>query len=96
MCAYVCVCACVRACRGAFFSWGWLGKSLRGWYLAAFKHRDATRVARSFFGEARQSEAERTEVLLTPLRDALLLNSSYICDEKTRTRRDGSDRADPV
>lgn len=54
---------------------------LRGWYLQP-KHRDATRVARSFLVSTAVRGKEKTEVLFTPLRDALL-NCFYICEVKT-------------
>lgn len=48
VCVRVFVCVCARA-LGCILV-GVVGKRLRDWYLQP-KHRDATRVARSFFGE---------------------------------------------
>lgn len=45
---------------------------------------------------ARQSEAEKTEVLLTPLRDALLDGFPVCLWGEDASWHHGSDRADPV
>lgn len=73
-----------------FFCWGGGDESM-GWYLRS-KHRDATRVARSFWVSTPVRGREDRGALDTIEGETTCL----FCRPEVSSRHDGSDRAEPV